>query len=178
ETLQVPVPRHYLAGVCDLDEVAESALHAAELHSARAGGIDLRASGRGVIHTTVRADGVQHWVAPARIEHRADARELHRRLEESLAQAHALGRVVVGLAILEFIAHGAESLAILHRVFGGEDVAVTDHFPLALAFLIGHPKGVALAHVEHEVDVPAENLAQPVGGRIVDARRTRRGIQG
>src|SRR5688572_16796291 len=106
----------------ELDDIAEPALPSHEFHAAFAGRTDRCAHGRGVIDTAVRADAVQHRMLARRIESRADSRELHRRADESLAQALAVRREILTVPIGIDVTHGAIFATVIDEL-RGENIA-------------------------------------------------------
>jgi hypothetical protein len=90
----------------ELDHIAVTTLASDEPHAAFAGSAYRGARGRGVIDALVRTDAIQHGMLARKIETRADARELHWRTHEGLAQAFAIGIVVLAAALAVDVAHG------------------------------------------------------------------------
>lgn len=107
----------------------------------------------------MRADLVQDRVAAAQGEARADAGEIHRRTDECLAHAGAVGAVVAGIALLVGIAHGGVGLAAVDEA-GGEDIAGRHLLAVDLVLFVDHVELVAFSQIEGEVDVVAEDVRQ------------------
>ena len=118
-------------------------------------------------------------MAPARIEVRADAREVERRAQKLPAHAASVGREVVGdLAVRGFEVHGAMNRAVVDEV-GGENSAVADVLAVAELLLVDQVEAVARLDVEREIDVPAEDVVgEPQDDLRADAGGARRDEQG
>ena len=86
-----------------MTDIAVARFDAAKNDLAIAGGLDRRPSRCGIVDATVCANRVQYRMTAIRIEVRADAREINRRANESLADAVSVGREVVAVlfSILE-----------------------------------------------------------------------------
>ena len=98
-------------------------------------------------------------MAAAQGEARADAGEIHRRTDECLAHAGAVGAVVAGIALLVGIAHGGVGLAAVDEA-GGEDIAGRHLLAVDLVLFVDHVELVAFSQIEGEVDVVAEDVRQ------------------
>src|SRR6185436_6045548 len=131
---------------------------------------DLCSGGSCVVDAAMRADGVQHRVTPARIEARADAREVQRRAKELLANAAAFRRVIAGATGRVVEACRAKRLALVDEL-RRDDLAVAQFHAVAPEFLIDDRERIAFAGVLNEVDVPFEDARHVHDRSIRDAGR-------
>ena len=108
-------------------------------------------------------------------EARADTGELDGGTEEGAAHAAPLGGVVIGAPVRGGVAHGAVGLALVGE-FGGDDAAFAQVATVAVELLVEDAEAVALADVQGEVDVPAEDLRQ-FHGQAVGKTGLLRGLE-
>ena len=109
-------------------------------------------------------------MASARVEVRADAREVERRADERFADAASFRRVVVGVAARIFVARSAVRFALVHEL-GCDDLAVAQLHAVAPDLFVDDRELVALAHVLNEVDVPLEDARHVHRDLVGHARR-------
>ncbi len=118
----------------------------------------------------MRPHAVEDGVSTEQVEARTDAGEFERRPQEGLAQALAVRRVVaevaVGLAVCE--TDRAVHRALVHEL-DGEQVALAEARAVLAQFLVDHAEAVARLDVEHEVDIPAEDVGDPQRQRVAEA---------
>ena len=111
----------------------------------------------------------------------ADAREFHRRAQKRLAHGLAVRRVVADAAVLVHEAHRAINLSAVHEL-GRQHLPVAQIFAVLIDLFVDRGELIALADIEHEVDVPGEDLGEleshGIGhlGRL--GRLEQRGIDG
>ena len=141
----------------EFHDLAVPALLPHEPHTRIAGCPHRRADRCGVIHALVRADAIENRVLAIHVEAGADARELQRRPQERLAQALALGRVIRCDAFRIDVAHRAISPPGVDEL-DRENVAVADVFTVLAHGVVRHDERIAGLDIEHEVDVPGEDL--------------------
>src|SRR5690606_32406657 len=121
----VGVQRAVLAAVLDDDGAAIAAFPAVVDDLAVTGGPDRGAGGCCIIDASVRAPDAEFGMQPVRVEAGADAAEIHRRAQEGLAHALAVGRIEFAIALIVDKADGAEGAAAVDEL-GGDDAAVAD----------------------------------------------------
>ena len=92
-------------------------------------------------------------------EARADASEIHRGADEGLAHAGAVSVVEAADALLVGITDGGKGLTAIGEA-GCEDVARADRATVDDLLFVNQLEFVAVADVEREVDVVAEDVCQ------------------
>src|SRR4029078_9648990 len=121
------------------------------------------------------ADGVQDRVASARIEVRADPREVQWRSDERLAEAVAVRGVVVGAPVRVAISSRSICLALVHEL-GRDDLAVAQLDAVPPDLLVENGELIAVANVLNEIDVPLED-AREVHDELVRHARLHSGFE-
>ena len=159
--------------VFELDDVAVAALSANELYPACARRAHRRAHWRRVVDALVRTDEVQYRVPARRIESRTDARELHGRPDECLAQALAVGGEILAASRGIDVAHGAVLAPIIDE-FRGENIADAKRFAVLKNLFVYDGEAIARLNVEYEIDVVLKDLGEVERDAIGELRIGRR----
>ena len=91
-------------------------------------------------------------------------------LRNALRIAKPVGRVVAALAVIRNEAHRAIHLAVVHEL-GGQHFAIAKILSVLEDLLVHGGESVALADVEHEVDIPGKDVGKFQRHRVGDVGR-------
>ena len=168
EAGQVEILGAETVAVFEEDVVAVRAVAPGDLDRPVPGGQHRRAHRGGVVDAAMRHGPFEQRVAALEVEVRADARELHRRAQETLAHRLALGAVELGAPGAVHVADGPVAITLVDE-FGREYVAELDRLAVVAALLEDDVEAVARTDVEDEVDVPAEDVRERERHAVVQA---------
>src|SRR5690348_2423197 len=154
----VTVSRGVFGRVPDRDEIAVTMLGAAEHDHAVTCSMDRRALRGRIIHALVQTGVTQNRVL-AHAERGRDARERHRRAQQTLAQRAPVFAEVRDFAIALLEAVSGVTMAIVDE-FRGNDVAGPRILAVAINVVIDDGEMVALLQILDEVDVVLEHVCE------------------
>src|SRR4030095_6576351 len=103
----------------------------------------------------------------AKAEVRADSREFNWCSQERLAHRLPIGRVIVRVTMPVGVENCPIGVSLVHEL-GSEDAAETDELTVDVLFLEDEIELVPLADLQHEVDVPLEDLCQSQSDLVIE----------
>ena len=172
EARHVAVERRDIGAVGEDDGIAVAAALARETDVPVAGRVHRRADGRRVVGAHVSSNQIQDRMLAMRVECGTHAGEFERRPQERLAHRQA-GRCVVAGMPVRNKTHRAIDLAVVHEL-GRQHLAIAKILSVLEDLFVHGREAVALADVEHEVDVPGKDIGELQCHRVGDVGRTRR----